>query len=152
LLRGIGVDLSDISQLEVCTWGSDLLLSLDNLSGIGVFMLLMLRVCFSVLQWYICRDDQDLTIQSLEFFSRIVRGYCCVGDLERKAVRRRLLVQLVAVRHGNRSAKLLKNMALACGVSGVFVDRAELIEVTPACSTILMVESRFDLDLALHVA
>jgi hypothetical protein len=32
------------------------------------------------------------------------------------------------------------------------VDRAELIEVTPACSTILMVESRFDLDLALHVA
>jgi hypothetical protein len=62
LLRGIGVDLSDISQLEVCTWGSDLLLSLDSSGGVGVFTLLMLRVCFSVLWWYICRGDQNLAI------------------------------------------------------------------------------------------
>jgi hypothetical protein len=104
------------------------------------------------LRWYICRDDQDLTIQSLELFSRIVRGDCCVGDLERKAVWRQLLVQLVAVRRDNRLAKLLEDTAPACDVFGVFVDRAGLIEVTPAASTILMEESRFDLDLALHVA
>jgi hypothetical protein len=32
------------------------------------------------------------------------------------------------------------------------VDRTGLVEVIPAASTILRVESRFDLDLALHVA
>jgi hypothetical protein len=71
LLRGIGVDLSGISRLKACTWGSsyDLLLSSDSSGGVGVFMLLMLRVCFSILRWYICRDDQDLMIQSLELFS-----------------------------------------------------------------------------------
>jgi hypothetical protein len=53
---------------------------------------------------------------------------------------------------GKRSTKLLEDMALACGVLGVFVDRACLIEVIPAASTILMAESRFDLGLALHVA
>jgi hypothetical protein len=61
-LRGIGVDLSDIGQLEVCTWGSDLLLLSDSLGGVGVFTLLTLRVFFSILRWYICRDDQDLAI------------------------------------------------------------------------------------------
>jgi hypothetical protein len=53
---------------------------------------------------------------------------------------------------GKRSSRLLENTALACGVLGVFVDRARLIEVIPAASTILVAESRFDLDLALHVA
>jgi hypothetical protein len=56
------------------------------------------------------------------------------------------------VSHGERSAKLLEYTALACGVLGVLVDRTGLVEVTPAASTILMVESRFDVDLALHVA
>jgi hypothetical protein len=51
-----------------------------------------------------------------------------------------------------RSTKLLEDTALACGVLGVFVDRAGLIKAIPATSTILMVESRFDLDLALRVA
>jgi hypothetical protein len=128
------------------------LLSSDNSGGVGVFTLLTLRVCFSVLWWYIRRDDQDLTIQSLEFFSRIVQGDCCVGDLERKAVQRRLLVQPGAVRRGERSAKLLEDTALACGVLGVLMDRTGLVEVTPLASTILMVKSRVDLDLALHVA
>jgi hypothetical protein len=150
-LRGIGVDLSDISQLEICTWGNDLLLSSDSSVGVGVFTLLTLRVCFSVLRWYICRDDQDLTIQSIEFFSRIVRGDCCVGDLECKAVQRRLLVQLVAVSRGNRSAKLFEDTALACGVLGVLMDGTGLVKVTTTASTILMVEYRVDLDLALHV-
>jgi hypothetical protein len=151
-LCGIGVDLSDISQLEVCTWGSDLLLSSDSSGGVGVFTLLTPRVCFSILRWYIYRDDQDLMIQSLEFFSWIVRGDCCVGNLGCMAVRRRLLVQLVAVSCGNRSAKLFEDTALACGVLGVLVDGTRLVKVTTAASTILMVESRVDLDLALHVA
>jgi hypothetical protein len=56
------------------------------------------------------------------------------------------------VGRSKRSAKLLEDTALACGVFGVFVDRAGLVEVIPAASTILRVESRFDLDLALHVA
>jgi hypothetical protein len=38
------------------------LLSSDSSGDVGVFTLLMLRVCFSVLRWYICRDDQDLAI------------------------------------------------------------------------------------------
>jgi hypothetical protein len=56
--------LSGISRLKACTWGSgcDLLLSSDSSGGVGVFTLLTLRVCFSILQWYICRDDQDLAI------------------------------------------------------------------------------------------
>jgi hypothetical protein len=51
-----------------------------------------------------------------------------------------------------RSTKLLEDTALACGVLGVFVDRAGLVEVILVASTILMVESRFDLDRTLHVA
>jgi hypothetical protein len=62
------------------------------------------------------------------------------------------LVQPAAVGHDKRSAKLLVDTALACGVFGVLVDRTGLVEVIPAVSTILRVESRFDLDLALHVA
>jgi hypothetical protein len=75
-----------------------------------------------------------------------------VGDLKRKAFWRRLLVQPAAVSRGKRSAKLFEDTTLACGVLGVLVDRAGLIDVIPAASTILMVKSRFDLDLALHVA
>jgi hypothetical protein len=61
------------------------------------------------------------------------------------------LVQRSAVSCSDRSAKLLEDTALACGVLGVLVDRTGLVEVTPVASTILMVESRFNLDLALHV-
>jgi hypothetical protein len=53
---------------------------------------------------------------------------------------------------GKRSTKLLENMALACCMPGVSVDRAGLVEVILAASTILVAESRFYLDLALHVA
>jgi hypothetical protein len=38
-----------------------LLLS-DGSSSIGVLMFLALLVCFSILRWYIRRDDQDLAI------------------------------------------------------------------------------------------
>jgi hypothetical protein len=57
-----------------------------------------------------------------------------------------------AMSHGERSAKLLEDTALARGVLGVLMVWTGLVEVTPAASTILMEESRFDLDLALHVA
>jgi hypothetical protein len=43
-------------------------------------------------------------------------------------------------------------MTLACGVLGVLVDRTGLVKVIRVAPTILRVESRFDLDLALHVA
>jgi hypothetical protein len=61
------------------------------------------------------------------------------------------LVQLVAVSHGNKSVKLFEDTALACGVLGVLVNGTGLVKVTTAASTILMVESRVDLDPALHV-
>jgi hypothetical protein len=75
-----------------------------------------------------------------------------VGDLERKAVWRRFLVQPAAASRGKRLAKLLEDTALACGVLGVLVDRTGLNKVIHAASTILRIESRFDLDLVLHVA
>jgi hypothetical protein len=38
------------------------LLSSNSSGSVGVFSLLTLCVCLSVLRWYICRDDQDLAI------------------------------------------------------------------------------------------
>jgi hypothetical protein len=75
-----------------------------------------------------------------------------VGDLERKAVRTRLLVQPATVGRSRRLAKLLEDMTLAWGVFGLLVDRAGLVEVIPATSTIHRVQSIFDLDLAFYVA
>jgi hypothetical protein len=48
--------------------------------------------------------------------------------------------------------KFFEDTALACGVLGVVVDRTGLVKMIPAASTILRIEYRFDLDLALHVA
>jgi hypothetical protein len=56
------------------------------------------------------------------------------------------------VGRSKRSAKLLEDMTLACGVFELLVERAGFVEVIPAASTIFRVESRFDLDLAFHVA
>jgi hypothetical protein len=75
-----------------------------------------------------------------------------VGDLERKAVRRRLLVQPVAVGRRKRSTKLLEDTALARRVFRLLMDRAGFVKMTPASCTILGLGSRFDLDLAFHVA
>jgi hypothetical protein len=75
-----------------------------------------------------------------------------VGDLERKAVRRRLLVQLAAVDRSTRSTKLLENTALVCDVFGLLMDWAGFVEMNPAASMNLGLGSRFDMDLALHVA
>jgi hypothetical protein len=75
-----------------------------------------------------------------------------MGDLERKAVQRRLLVHPTAVSHGERSVKLLEDTALACDGLGLLVKRAGFFKVIPAASTILGLGFRFNLDLALHVA
>jgi hypothetical protein len=75
-----------------------------------------------------------------------------MGDLERKAVRRRLLVHPTAVSRGEGSTKLLEDTTLACGVLGLLVNRAGFIKVIPVISTILGLGSRFNMDLALHVA
>jgi hypothetical protein len=60
-----------------------------------------------------------------------------MGDLVRKAVRRRLLVHPTVVGRGEGSSKLLEGMALACCVLGLLVNRAGFVEVIPAVSTIL---------------
>jgi hypothetical protein len=153
-LPDVDVDLTGISWWLAYNWGrnSELLLSPDGSGSIGIFMLLSLFICFSILWWYVCGDGQDLAIWGLEVFSRIVRGDCCMGDLERKAVRRRLLVRPSAVSRGERSTKFVEDMALACGVLGLLVNRAGFVEMIPAVSTILGLVSRFNLDLALHVA
>jgi hypothetical protein len=57
-----------------------------------------------------------------------------------------------ARRSAKRSTKLFEDTALACGVLGVLVDRTGLVNVIPAASMIFRIESRFDLDLVLHVA
>jgi hypothetical protein len=75
-----------------------------------------------------------------------------MGDLERKAVRRRLLVRPTVVSRGERSTKFLEDTALTCGVLGLLVNRAGFVEVIPAVSTMLGLVSRFNMDLALHVA
>jgi hypothetical protein len=64
LLPNVGVDLSNVGWLVACTWGSGgkVLLSADGSGSIGVFTLLTLLVCFSILWWYIRRDDQDLAV------------------------------------------------------------------------------------------
>jgi hypothetical protein len=104
------------------------------------------------LRWYIRGDDQDLVICSLEHFSQIVRGDGRAGDLKHEAVRRRLPVDLAAMSRGERSSKILEHTALARRVFGVLVDWAWVVEVTLAVSAIWCLGSRFDLDLAFHVA
>jgi hypothetical protein len=51
-----------------------------------------------------------------------------------------------------RSSKLLEDTTMARHVFGLLMDRVGFIEVIPAASMILDIESRFDLDIALHVA
>jgi hypothetical protein len=72
--------------------------------------------------------------------------------LKREAIWRCLSVQLEAVGRSERSMELLEDAALTCGVFGVLMDGAGFVEGAPAASTILGLGSRFDLDLAFHVA
>jgi hypothetical protein len=96
--------------------------------GISVLALYTLFICLPVLGWYYSRrDDQDLAIKGLEPFSRIVWGDCCAGDLERKAVRRRLPVHLAVVGCSKRSSKLLEDKTLASRVLGILLDRAGFV-------------------------
>jgi hypothetical protein len=128
-------------------------LSPTNSSGsVGILTLLALFICLSILRWYVSRDDQDLAIWGLELFSRIVRGDGCADDLKREMVLGRFSVQLAAMGHGERSTKFLEDTARACRVFGILVDRVGFVKVAPAASTIWGLGSRFDLDLALHVA
>jgi hypothetical protein len=96
-------------------------------------------------------DHQDLAVWDLQYLSRIVRGDGRTSDLKHEGVRRRLTIDLVAMSCSERSVKLLDHTALARHVFGFLVDRARVVEVAPAVSTIWCLGSRFDLDLALHV-
>jgi hypothetical protein len=48
------------------------------------------------------------------------------------------------VGRSKRPAKLLEDTTLVCGVFGLLVDRARFVEVIPTASTILRVESRYE--------
>jgi hypothetical protein len=58
------VDLPGVGYLLTYGWGSynEFLLPTSSSGGVGVLALLPLFICFSVLRWYIRRDDQDLAI------------------------------------------------------------------------------------------
>jgi hypothetical protein len=64
LLPDIVVDLPGVDWLLTSCWdnNNELLLATDSSSGVGIFALLALFICFSVLRWYVCGDDQDLAI------------------------------------------------------------------------------------------
>jgi hypothetical protein len=64
LVPGVIIDLTSVSRLLAYTWGSssELLLSSDSSSSIGVLTLLALLIGFFILRWYVRRNDQDLAI------------------------------------------------------------------------------------------
>jgi hypothetical protein len=67
-------------------------------------------------------------------------------------VQRRLPVHLAVIGRSKRSSKLVDDMALASRVLGILVDRIGFIKVTPAASRVWYLGSKFDQDLAHHVA
>jgi hypothetical protein len=56
--------LAGVDWLLTCSWDNsgEFLLLTNSSGGVGVLSLLALFVCFSILRWYIHRDDQDLAI------------------------------------------------------------------------------------------
>jgi hypothetical protein len=120
--------------------------------GVSIFALNTLLIYLARLRRYICGDHQDLSVWDLKHLTRIIGGDGHTSNLKREVVRRRLTVGLEAMSREKRSSELLEHTALASRVFGVLVDRARVIVVTPAVSTVWSLGSRFDLDLALHVA
>jgi hypothetical protein len=65
LLVGVVVDLPGVDWLLIwlltCSWdsSSEFLLPTNSSGSVGVLSLLALFVYFSILRWYIRRDDQD---------------------------------------------------------------------------------------------
>jgi hypothetical protein len=108
LLPDVVIDLPGVDWLVTWlltySWGScsEFLLPMSSSGSFGVLALLALFICFSILTWYIRRDDQDLAIQCLGLFSRIVRGDSCAGNLKREAVQRRLSVHLATIGRSER--------------------------------------------------
>jgi hypothetical protein len=58
------VALPSIACVLTSGWGrcSEFLLPTSSFVGVGVLTLYVLLICLSILGWYICRNDQDLTI------------------------------------------------------------------------------------------
>jgi hypothetical protein len=56
--------LAGVDWLLTCSWDNsgEFLLLTNSSGGVGVLSLMALFVCFSILRWYIHRDDQDLAI------------------------------------------------------------------------------------------
>jgi hypothetical protein len=64
LLPDVVVALPNIGYVLTYDWSScsEFLLPTSSSCGIGVLALYALFVCFSVLRWYVRRDNQDLAI------------------------------------------------------------------------------------------
>jgi hypothetical protein len=64
LFPDVVVALPSISCVLACDWSScsEFLLPTSSHVGVGVFTLLALCICFSILRWSIHRDNQDLTV------------------------------------------------------------------------------------------
>jgi hypothetical protein len=115
-------------------------------------MLNALLIHLAGLGWYICGDQQDVAVWDLKRLTRIVRGDGRTSDLKCEAVRRRPTVDLAVMSHEERSSELFDHMGLVSHVFEVLVDRARVVEVIPAVSTVWSLWSKSNLDLALHVA
>jgi hypothetical protein len=64
LLPDVVVDLPGVDWLLIYSLSNcnEFLLLTNSSGSVGVLALLALFICFSVLRWYIRRDDQDLAI------------------------------------------------------------------------------------------
>jgi hypothetical protein len=63
-LPGIVIDLPGVEWLLTYTWDNSIefLLPLNSSGSVDVLALLALFICLSILRWYACRDDQELSI------------------------------------------------------------------------------------------
>jgi hypothetical protein len=64
LFSDVVVALPNISCVLTCGWSncSEFLLPMSSSAGVGVLALHVLFISFSILRWYIRRDDQDLAV------------------------------------------------------------------------------------------
>jgi hypothetical protein len=64
LLLDVVVNLPSVAWLLTCNWDScsEFLLPTNSSSSVGVLALLAWFICFSILWWYVHRDDQELAI------------------------------------------------------------------------------------------
>jgi hypothetical protein len=123
-----------------------------SLCDVSTLALYGLLIRLTSLRRYVGRDHKDLMLWDLEHFARVIGRDDRSDDLKCEAVWGPLAVDLAAMSRDERSTKLLEHTALANRVFRVLVNRARVVEMTSAVSTMWDLGSRFDLDHILHVA